>query len=87
MTPRKRYHRPYVSEASKKIAEAHIGRVHPTLRGKPLSQEHRDKIRASRCGAIPAHGTCARYKGSLRRDPCRCGPCRRAYREHRLSTP
>jgi hypothetical protein len=79
---KKRYHRPY-TEAGKKIADAHIGRVHPTLRGKPLSDEHKAKIRAARHGAIPAHGTRARYKGSLRRDPCRCARCRKEWSDYR----
>lgn len=48
------------------------------MKGQPLSPEHRAKISASRRGAIPAHGTVARYIGNRRRQPCRCTKCRKA---------
>jgi hypothetical protein len=77
-------HRPR-SPVGEKIAAKHRGRVHASLRGRSLTEEHRAKVSASKRGAIPKHGTRARYKGSLRRDPCRCPRCRRAWRDYKQS--
>jgi hypothetical protein len=50
-------------------------KVSAKLRGRPLTPEHRAAVSRGLLGAVPAHGTRARYKRG-----CKCPECALAYR-------